>query len=88
MLNLHGVSYLVGDDEDAQRDLEVIARELHCDTVMLICDDVPRLIAAARAALDLGLVVHLRPDADAPSRMLEMLDAVAAAAESLPARPP
>lgn len=85
MLNLHGVSYLVGDDEDAQRDLEVIARELHCDTVMLICDDVPRLIAAARAALDLGLVVHLRPDATdmSQSRMLEMLDAVAAAAESL-----
>ena len=39
MMTLHGVSYLVGDDEDAQRDLEVIARELHCDTVMLIGDE-------------------------------------------------
>lgn len=85
MLTLHGVSYLVCDAEDAGRDLEVIARELHCDTVMLIGDDVPRLIAAAQTALSLGLAVHLRPDAtdQSQSRMLELLDAVAAAAEAL-----
>jgi hypothetical protein len=85
MLTLHGVSYLVGPTDEARRDLEVIARELHCDTVMLIGGDVPRLIAAARTALDLGLDVHLRPDATdmSQSRMLEMLAAVAAAAEVL-----
>ncbi|MBV1939039.1 hypothetical protein KUF83_21130 [Streptomyces sp. BV286] len=87
MLSVRGISYLVGgaSTDDMRRDLEVIARELHCTTVMLIGDDGKRLIDAARVALATGLDVCLRPHVpDVPrSRLLENLDAVAEAAEGL-----
>jgi hypothetical protein len=51
MLTVRGISYLVGEasTEDVRRDLEVIARDLHCTTVMLIGDgkrliDMPRRV--------------------------------------------
>ncbi|BCJ68366.1 hypothetical protein GCM10009779_49520 [Polymorphospora rubra] len=87
MLKVRGISYLVGDahPDDLRRDLEIISRDLHCNTVMLISGDVPRLMAAAGCALDLGLDVYLRPDpTDLPrTTLLERLDSAAAQAEVL-----
>lgn len=87
MLNVRGISYLLGESgiDDVRRDLEVIEQDLHCNTVTLIGGDVEQLIESARAALDIGLAVHLRPHATDRSRreLLELLDAVAAAAEAL-----
>lgn len=86
MLTVRGISYLVGEasTDDVRRDMEVIARDLHCTTVMLIGDG-KRLIDAARTALQTGLGVHLRPSVpELPqSKLLEHLDAVAEAAEEL-----
>ncbi|MFF5361935.1 hypothetical protein ACFY4I_21455 [Streptomyces scabiei] len=86
MLTVRGISYLVGDEDaaDVRRDMEVIARDLHCTTVMVIGDG-ERLIDAARTALDVGLGVHLRPHlAELPRpKLLERLEAVAEAAEEL-----
>lgn len=87
MLKVRGISYLIGESsaDDVLRDLEIIERDLHCDTVMVTGGDVERLIEAARVALDVGLAVYIRPDhTDRPRReLLERLDAVAAAAETL-----
>ncbi|MEV0732956.1 hypothetical protein [Polymorphospora sp. NPDC050346] len=87
MLKLRGISYLVGEThpDDLRRDLEIISRDLRCDTVMLISGEVPRLVAAAGHALDLGLNVYLRPDpTDLPrTTMLARLGAAADAAELL-----
>lgn len=87
MLRVRGISYLIGEPgpDDLRRDLEIIERDLHCDTVMVTGGDVERLIEAARVALDVGLAVYIRPDhTDRPLRELEeRLDAVAAAAEAL-----
>ncbi|TDD62000.1 hypothetical protein E1263_05125 [Kribbella antibiotica] len=86
MLNVRGISYLIGADSgDVRRDLEVIARELHCTTVMLIGADGAQLIGAARTALDLGLGVYLRPNVpEMPQpQLLAHLDLVAEAAEEL-----
>jgi hypothetical protein len=87
VLNVRGISYVLGEAsaDDVRRDLEIIERDLHCDTVMLIGGEVERLIEAARTALDVGLGVYIRPDlTDRPRReLLEQLDAVAAAAEAL-----
>ncbi|MGW5639857.1 glycoside hydrolase family 113 [Streptomyces sp. NPDC003832] len=86
MLTVRGISYLVGEASttDVRRDMEVIARDLHCTTVMLIGDGKP-LIAAARTALETGLGVYIRPHLpERPqARLLEHLDAVAEAAEEL-----
>lgn len=86
MLTVRGISYLVGEAsaEEVRRDLEVIARELHCTTVMLIGEG-ERLMDTARIALDTGLGVYLRPHVpELPEpKLLEHLDAVAAAAEEL-----
>ncbi|MBK1787619.1 hypothetical protein [Prauserella cavernicola] len=85
MLAVRGVSYLVGDPDGVRRDLEIIARDLHCTTVMLIADDAGALLGAAGQALDLGLDVYLRPDCtDLPqARVLEQLATVAEGAETL-----
>ncbi|UQA91198.1 hypothetical protein [Streptomyces halobius] len=87
MLTVRGISYLVGEasTDDVRRDLEVIAGELHCNTVMLIGGDRQRLIDAARIALETGLDVHIRPHVpDLPkSKLLAHLDAIAQAAEEL-----
>ncbi|MFE7764427.1 hypothetical protein [Streptomyces sp. NPDC057438] len=86
MLTVRGISYLVGDggSDDERQDMEVIARDLHCTSVMLIGDG-ERLIDAARTALDVGLDVHIRPHlAELPRpKLLERLEAVAAGAEGL-----
>jgi hypothetical protein len=87
MLKVRGISYLLGESsaDDVRRDLEIIERDLHCNTVMVTGGDVGRLIEAARTALDVGLAVYIRPDhTDRPRRELwKRLDAVAAAAEAL-----
>ncbi|MFB6722219.1 hypothetical protein ACFCV3_18730 [Kribbella sp. NPDC056345] len=86
MLKIRGISYLIGEDgDDVRRDLEIIARELHCTTVMLIGADGEQLISAARTALAIGLGVYLRPNVpEMPqSQLLEHLDDIAAAAEEL-----
>ncbi|GAA3850994.1 hypothetical protein [Streptomyces sedi] len=92
MLNVRGISYLVGDaTEDAlRRDLRVIARELRCTTVMLIGPDADRLAAAARLALDTGLDVYLRPNIPDLRRapQLARLDELAGLAEELRLRHP
>lgn len=86
MLTVRGISYLVGDasPDGVRRDLEVIARDLHCTTVMLIGSG-QQLIGAARIALETGLGVYLRPHApELPQpKLLEHLDTVAEAAEEL-----
>ncbi|KND43016.1 glycoside hydrolase family 113 [Streptomyces stelliscabiei] len=86
MLTVRGISYLVGEAsaDDTRRDMEVIARDLHCTTVMLIGDG-KRLIDAARTALETGLGVYIRPHVtELPQpQVLEQLDAVAEAAEAL-----
>ncbi|WP_228541985.1 hypothetical protein [Nocardia sp. XZ_19_369] len=87
MLTVRGISYWVGDTPEAglRRDLETIARDLHCTTVMLIGSNRTGLIEAARTALETGLDVYLRPHLpDRPqSELLEHLDALAHAAEEL-----
>lgn len=86
MLTVRGISYLVGEasTDDVRRDLEVIARDLHCTTVMLVGDG-KRLIDAARTALETGLGVYIRPNVpELPQpKLLEHLDAIAEAAEEL-----
>jgi hypothetical protein len=86
MLNVRGISYLVGEDTgEVRRDLEVIARDLHCTTVMLIGGDGKQLVDAARTALEIGLGVYIRPNVpELPQpELLEHLDAIAEAAEQL-----
>ncbi|NNH75278.1 hypothetical protein HLB23_36420 [Nocardia uniformis] len=87
MLTVRGISYLVGDTPEAEkrRDLEIIARDLHCNTVMLIGSDTAQLIEAAHTALETGLDVYLRPNVpDRPQpELLRHLDTVAQAAEEL-----
>lgn len=86
MLTDRGISYLVGESstDDMRRDLEVIARDLHCTTVMLIGNG-KRLIDAARIALQAGLGVYIRPNVpELPQpKMLEHLETVAEAVETL-----
>jgi hypothetical protein len=91
VLTVRGISYLIGESpDDVRRDLEVIARDLHCTTVMLIGRDGAQLIDAARTALEVGLDVYLRPDVTemAQSKLLEHLGSVAVAAEELRLRYP
>ncbi|MFF7394695.1 hypothetical protein ACFZAE_40565 [Streptomyces scabiei] len=86
MLTVRGISYLVGEasTDDVRRDMEVIARDLHCTTVMLIGDG-KRLIDAARTVLETGLGVYIRPSVpELPEpKLLEHLGTVAEAAEEL-----
>lgn len=86
MLTVRGISYLVGEAsiDDVRRDMQVIAQDLHCTTVMLIGDG-KALIDAARTALRAGLGVYIRPHVpELPQpKLLENLDAVAEAAEEL-----
>ncbi|MFC9690016.1 hypothetical protein ACFTSF_15830 [Kribbella sp. NPDC056951] len=86
MLKVRGISYLIGEDSAVvRRDLEIIARDLHCTTVMLIGADAHQLIDAARTALEIGLGVYLRPNVpELPEpQLLAHLDTVAVAAEEL-----
>lgn len=86
MLDVRGISYLVGEGstDEVERDMAVIARDLHCTTVMLIGDG-ERLVEAARTALNTGLGVYIRPNVPELPRatMLTHLDTIAAAAEKL-----
>lgn len=86
-LTVRGISYLVdaADAVDLRRDLTVVADELHCTAVMLVGADERRLVEAARAALDVGLDVYVRPHVpELPQpRLLDHLDVVARAAEDL-----
>lgn len=86
MLNVRGISYLVGEASigDVRRDMAVVAQEPHRTTVMVIGDG-KRLTDAARTALESGLGVHIRPSLpELPQpEMLKHLEAVADAAEEL-----
>ncbi|MFI6984100.1 glycoside hydrolase family 113 [Embleya sp. NPDC050154] len=86
MLTDRGISYLVSEanTDDVRRDMEVIVRDLHCTTVMLLGEGI-RLIDAARTALQTGLDVYIRPSVpELPQpKLLEHLDTVAEAAEEL-----
>jgi hypothetical protein len=86
-LTLRGISYLVDEvsSETARDDLQVIRSRLHCTAVILIGTDVPRMIAAARYALDIGLDPWLEPHPVNMThrRMLRNLEATAIAVEEL-----
>ncbi|REE94769.1 hypothetical protein [Thermomonospora umbrina] len=91
-LAIKGISYAIEDApaDAVRRNLRVIAEDLHCTTVMLIGTDTDEHMAAARAALDAGLDVYVRPYcADRPRRdLLAHLERTATAAEELRARHP
>lgn len=73
-MKIKGVCYDVGrvvggedarpefDEGTTRRELEIIRRDLHCNTVRICGQDVERLITAGRLALDLGLDVWLSPE--------------------------
>ncbi|HZG91927.1 MAG TPA: hypothetical protein VEZ42_17070 [Pseudonocardia sp.] len=92
MLPVRGVSYLCdGVPGDAlHRDLSAIRHDLRCTAVMLIGADGDALVGAARAALDVGLDVHLRPHVPDRRRreLLAHLAGTAQAAEQLRTRFP
>lgn len=62
-MRVRGVSYTVEGlpDDVVRRDLRVIADELHCTTVMLLGAEISGHLRAARAALEAGLDVYVRP---------------------------
>lgn len=86
-LAVRGVSYMVDEvpTTAALRDLRAIRDQLHCTAVILIGMDLPKMIAAARHALEIGLDVWLEPH---PVNMRHKkvvlnLEVAAAAAETL-----
>ncbi|NRQ34956.1 hypothetical protein HII36_24445 [Nonomuraea sp. NN258] len=91
-MKIKGISYVCDGvpAEAVRRDLRAIRRDLHCTTVMLIASDHAAQVAAAEAALEAGLDVHLRPDLSGRSRaeLLARLARTAVAAEELRARHP
>lgn len=73
------------DPDFARREIEVVARDLHCDSLLLLGSDLDRLTEAATLAADQGLHVWLEPrqfDASA-NATVEFVSAVARAAERL-----
>lgn len=73
-----------------RREIRAVRRDLHCNAVILLGDDVRRLEFAARCALDEGLFVWFEPrqfDKDA-TRTLAFLQVVARMAERLRKRRP
>ena len=67
------------------RELEIIARDLHCNAVRICARDVDRLVVAAKYALGMGLEVWLSPELwnKSPKDTLNHLLAAAEAAEEL-----
>jgi hypothetical protein len=86
-VDIRGISHHTDGvpEEAAARDMRVIREELHCTAVMLVGADTERQRAAARAALDAGLDVWVRPQPENPSaaERLEHLAATARMAEEL-----
>jgi len=91
-----GVSYDVGrvmggnwrpvfDPQVAQRELEIIKNDLHCNAVRICGLDIQRLSTAAGLALELGLEVWLSPEMWDKSQpeTLAYITKAAAAAEKL-----
>jgi hypothetical protein len=69
---------------EVRRELEIIARDLHCTAVRIQSADVPRLGRAAEVALELGLEVWLSPelwDHDAEDTLAHLVSAAAVAGE-------
>jgi hypothetical protein len=91
-LKIRGISYMVDEvsAETARSDLAVIRSQLHCTAVILIGTEIPRMIAAARYALEIGLDPWLEPHPVNMShrRMLRNLEETAAAVEELRAEFP
>jgi hypothetical protein len=73
-----------------RRELEIIARDLHCDAVRISGDDPDRLVLAAHAAVDAGLRVWFAPfPMDlTPPRLRPYLADCARRAEEIRARDP
>jgi hypothetical protein len=86
-LEVRGISYMVDEAsaETAQSDLHVIHTQLHCTAVILIGMDIPRMIAAGRYALEIGLDVWLEPHPVNMShrKVLRNLEQTAIAVEEL-----
>jgi hypothetical protein len=86
-VDIRGISHHTdGVSEDAAaRDMRVIREDLHCTSVMLIGADTGQQRAAARAALEAGLDVWVRPQPENPpvAERLEHLAATARMAEEL-----
>ena len=96
-MKIKGVCYDVGrviggenqhpdfDERTTRKELEVIRRDLHCNTVRVCGQDVERVITTGRLALDLGLDVWLSPDLWGHERpeVLDYLAVAARAAEEL-----
>jgi hypothetical protein len=76
--------------ETARADLDVIRSRLHCTAVILIGTDIPRMVAAGRHALEIGLDPWLEPHPINMShkKMLLSIEATAAAVEELRAEYP
>ncbi len=91
-LAVRGISYVTGEAGDAEllRDLRAIREDLNCTAVMLIGTDTGAQLRAARAALEEGLDVYVRPYlADRPrAELLAHLAETAAGAEELRSRYP
>ena len=73
-----------------RRELEIIATDLHCDTVRISGDDPDRLVVAAHAAIDAGLRVWFSPfPMDlAPPQLTPYFAGCARRAEEIRARDP
>lgn len=86
-MDIRGISHHTDGvpEEAAARDMRVIREDLHCTAVMLIGADTERQGAAARAALEAGLDVWVRPQPENPpvAGRLEHLAATARMAEEL-----
>ena len=71
--------------EEARRELQIIKNDLHCDAVRICGQDLGRLAAAGRHALDCGLQVWLSPELwdRSPSETIGYIGEAAEAAEDL-----
>jgi hypothetical protein len=101
-MNRKGVCYDVGrviagenqrpdfHERVLRRELDIIAKDLHCTAVRICGLDVDRIVTAAETALELGLEVWLSPELwdHEPAEVLDYLADAARAAESVRERRP
>ena len=100
-MNRKGVCYDTGrvmginwrprfEGEQVRRELEIIKRDLHCNSVRIHGRDLTRLTTAADSAMDQGLEVWLSPEEwdKSPADTLAYLTKAAQAAENLRQRWP
>ena len=102
-MQLRGINYDTGfggavgdrsridfDPDVVRRELEIIATDLHCDTVRISGDDPDRIALAAHAAVDAGLRVWFAPfPMDlTPAQLLPYFENCAESAQEIWARDP